>query len=65
MPVRAPDFTAIDHNGAPIKLSSLRGKTVLLNFWGFVNPPVADLNQDGVVNAADLTALLGNWGTVP
>ena len=38
---------------------------LLLNFWGFVNPPVADLNQDGVVNAADLTALLGNWGTVP
>lgn len=34
MPVRAPDFTAIDHNGAPVKLSSLRGKTVLLNFWG-------------------------------
>ncbi|MCX5744898.1 MAG: TlpA disulfide reductase family protein [Proteobacteria bacterium] len=34
LPVRAPDFTATDHNGKPVKLSSLRGKTVLLNFWG-------------------------------
>lgn len=29
----APDFTLQDLNGAPIRLSDLRGKTVVLNFW--------------------------------
>ena len=29
----APDFTAYDHNGKPVKLSDFRGKVVLLNFW--------------------------------
>jgi thiol-disulfide isomerase/thioredoxin len=33
LPVRAPDFTAIDHKGQPVKLSDFRGKVVLLNFW--------------------------------
>jgi thiol-disulfide isomerase/thioredoxin len=32
-PIPAPDFTALDHNGKPVKLSSFRGKVVLLNFW--------------------------------
>lgn len=32
-PVPAPDFTAYDHNGKPVKLSQFRGKVVLLNFW--------------------------------
>jgi alpha-tubulin suppressor-like RCC1 family protein len=36
--------------------------TVLLNFWGFANPPTGDLNGDGIVSAADLTTLLNNWG---
>lgn len=32
-PVPAPDFTAYDHDGKPVKLSQFRGKVVLLNFW--------------------------------
>lgn len=30
----APDFTLNDINGNPLKLSSLRGKYVILDFWG-------------------------------
>lgn len=32
--VEAPDFTLNDINGKPLTLSSLRGKYVLLDFWG-------------------------------
>lgn len=32
--VMAPDFTLNDVNGKPLTLSSLRGKYVLLDFWG-------------------------------
>ena len=35
----APDFTATSLTGATIKLSSYRGKTVVLNFWGSWCPP--------------------------
>ena len=30
----APDFTLIDINGNPLALSSLRGKWVIIDFWG-------------------------------
>lgn len=33
LPVPAPDFSAVDHQGKPVKLSDFRGKVVLLNFW--------------------------------
>ena len=39
--------------------------TILLNFWGFANPPVGDLDGDGTVGGADITVLLSNWGTAP
>lgn len=29
----APDFTVTDRDGNPVKLSDLRGKPVILNFW--------------------------------
>jgi thiol-disulfide isomerase/thioredoxin len=32
-PIPAPDFTVTDRAGKPVKLSSFRGKVVLLNFW--------------------------------
>ena len=32
--VEAPDFTLNDINGKPLALSSLRGKHVILDFWG-------------------------------
>lgn len=32
--VAAPDFTLNDINGKPLALSSLKGKTVVLDFWG-------------------------------
>jgi thiol-disulfide isomerase/thioredoxin len=32
-PIPAPDFTATDINGKPVKLSDFRGKVVLVNFW--------------------------------
>ena len=32
--VEAPDFTLNDINGKPLTLSSLRGKYVILDFWG-------------------------------
>jgi len=33
LPIVAPDFTAYDYQGRPVKLSDFRGKVVLLNFW--------------------------------
>ena len=35
----APDFTATSLTGTTIKLSSYRGKIVVLNFWGSWCPP--------------------------
>ena len=37
----APDFTLNDAAGHPVSLSSLRGKTVLLNFWATWCKPCA------------------------
>lgn len=33
IPTQAPDFTVLDHNNKPLKLSSFRGQVVMVNFW--------------------------------
>jgi thiol-disulfide isomerase/thioredoxin len=52
-PLPAPDFTAIDNRGRPVHLADLRGKVVLLNFWGswcglckFEKPHLAAIAKD-------------------
>lgn len=39
LPLLAPDFALRDLNGAPLRLSDLRGKAVVLNFWATWCPP--------------------------
>ena len=50
---KAPDFTVEMHDGSKIKLSSLRGNVVLINFWATWCPPcrqeMAHL-QEGVID---------------
>lgn len=36
---KAPDFTAVDINGNKIKLSDMKGKPVVVNFWASWCPP--------------------------
>jgi thiol-disulfide isomerase/thioredoxin len=38
----APDFSATSLTGSAVKLSSYRGKTLVLNFWGSWCPPCRD-----------------------
>jgi peroxiredoxin len=39
---KAPDFSLVDMNGQPHKLSEFKGKPVLINFWGTFCPPCKD-----------------------
>ena len=34
---------------------------LLIALWGFIDPPIGDLNGDGEISAGDLGLLIGNW----
>lgn len=44
----APDFELSDRNGRRIRLSSLRGKTVVLHFWSRTCPPCIEELQSSL-----------------
>lgn len=65
----APDFELADFNGRTVRLSDLRGKPVLLNFWATWCPPcrkeMPDL-QRFHEQYGDKIAVLGiNWNDEP
>lgn len=71
----APDFTLRDRHGRPVRLSSFRGRTVVLHFWSRECPPcIEELAEslpafDELVHSSPELALLmvsvdPNWDAV-
>lgn len=50
----APDFELADHNGTKVKLSSFRGKRVLLSFFRFAASPICVYNVDRLKQHSDM-----------
>jgi thiol-disulfide isomerase/thioredoxin len=65
-PLPAPDFSAVDHEGKPVKLSSYHGKVVLLNFWASwcgvckTEKPQLDVMADDLTNDEFATIALAS-----
>lgn len=55
----APDFTLKDHNGKEVKLSSLRGKKVVLGFHPLAWTSVCGQQMQGLEASADEFSKLG------
>lgn len=73
LPVPAPDFTAVDYKGNPVKLSDFRGKVVLVNFWASwcgvcktEKPSLAGMTKDLAGGDFEVISLASdrNWGAV-
>ena len=71
LPVPAPDFTAVDHQGKPVKLSDFRGKVVLVNFWASwcgvcktEKPSLAGMSEDLASGDFEVISLASDktWG---
>ncbi len=65
----APEFELPDSAGKPVRLSSLRGKPVFLNFWATWCPPcrkeMPDLQAFHDKHADKIQMLGVNWGETP
>ena len=55
----APDFEAIDHAGKPVRLSSLRGRPVVIFFYPRDHTPACTAQSCGFRDAAPELAALG------
>ena len=59
----APEIAAVSLDGRPVKLSDLRGRPVIVNFWGPSCPPCRDefplFGKKLAEHAADGLAIIG------
>lgn len=51
----APDFTLNDQNGQPFRLSDMRGKVVIMNFWTITCAPCVE-EMPSLVQLAEIVA---------
>ena len=60
----APAFETVDHFGAPVSLTALRGRRVLLSFYRYASCPLCNLRVNALIGrherlAADGLAVVG------